>query len=1090
MQSKFYYFRLPLSITQLKGIRDVSVKEVTSDENHLSSSFHQWFSVLKSNDRIELIALPSIDEKRVHYLHLKIEKNDNTSLDDIFILDVLEEPPPPTIKYSGPRQDCIIQVKPFFTGVKNVWKVISYLLPSILRQNIDKEVQLKYNHENNGDEESNLIQQRIASLFSIQTFSGKSDDVRNYKITIEKQECDDGNGKISTDYLEYNLKKLGLEYNKVKVVKPLPNPDSFGNDYFESQLLSTKIWAQKSPYDDSSRIKARRHVEATPALNPDWTTLSTPIVDALLDDSQPNIDDRIMTRVVPILKSPTLTTPYPSRGFHSEISNRALRVRHPHQKFHALYTTPVLSPEPPTERIDDIITPTPVFAVISTPSFTIKPETAEYISATPSFSLGMTSSIFPDIVSSTESTTTSFSTDSTPTSVNSTFSTEMTISEEITTAATTSELPKMSTSEVNISPVIHKRIPKLNLTVGKYWRYRVPNDSFFDTEDGWTRSLSLSFLISDLKGHKNDSPPADYWIQFDNSNQMLYALPMEINVGRHNEFILIAEDSRGKRVDEELEIHVRQNPSYRAFNHNFILYNVTWGNNYPVLVEALAKLGRKLVRIFGDHNLNSFTVQSVENVDNTFTISWTNSSLPTHPCPKETIHNLYGKLADLNTTSEGTSSNPSRLLIKATSPEFQISGVGLRLLSSCSGSPPTEGPIKTLPKLRNPIDLLKFKYGQIFRYEISKDMFYSPRGGSTRDLELSLLTIDGHIPPRDGFIAFDAKKQEIYGLALITDDISSKEFQIVARDPETGLDANDVFVVQFEGDNKPPTFETSVSLSLMNDFQMDIDARVLLAHKIATNLLSDSDSGLIRVLNIKKYPHRVDLNRKKREDVQQFDYEYVWTNISLESDNTCPIEDVQKSIVHQIFRNDEKTLLEIKEKFVPEFNIHHIGFKSAGVCHGLLAEKELGIKPHGFFNDTRTSEASSSESSSSEASSYDSTTISIISTISTATSPPSTSIVDFSSTNSNETLVEKELDEHMKLTALITVTTVMIMFILCCSIVVFILISYRRKQERFELSSVIRSSNGYSAEREAFLQKGRVPVILESDLQQQQFLNH
>ncbi|RWS19034.1 dystroglycan-like protein, partial [Leptotrombidium deliense] len=234
-----------------------------------------------------------------------------------------------------------------------------------------------------------------------------------------------------------------------------------------------------------------------------------------------------------------------------------------------------------------------------------------------------------------------------------------------TTKSTTSKYP-------NRGPSIHKRIQKLSLTAGKYWRYYIPSETFFDSGDGNTRSLKLTFLIFDLHSDREDSPPADYWIQFDHENQYSFALPTEKNVGKHK-FTLVAVDSKGEPVTELLEVHVRQHPSSRAFHHTFTLYHVRWDSyKYPLLIEAVSKLARKVVRVFGDNNLNSFTVQSIEHSESTFTVSWTNSSLPAYPCPKEIIHSLYGKIADLTKPTEGISANPSRYLYKVTFPEFEI----------------------------------------------------------------------------------------------------------------------------------------------------------------------------------------------------------------------------------------------------------------------------------------------------------------------------------------------------------------------------------------------------------------------------------
>ncbi|RWS22403.1 dystroglycan-like protein [Leptotrombidium deliense] len=647
---------------------------------------------------------------------------------------------------------------------------------------------------------------------------------------------------------------------------------------------------------------------------------------------------------------------------------------------------------------------------------------------------------------------------------------------------------KSSSKYPNKGPVLHKRVPKLSMTAGKYWRYYIPSETFFDSEDGNTHSLKLTFYLFDPIMNRNYSPPADYWIQFDHENQYLFALPTEKNVGKHK-FTLVASNSKGENVSDLLEVHMRQHPSSRALHHTFTLHQVKWNiNQYPLLIEAISKLARKTVSVFGDNNLESIFVQSIEHSLSSFTVSWTNSSLPAYPCPKEIIHSLYGKIADLTKPTEGISANPSRLLHEVTFPDFEIQGVGLRLLSSCSGSPPTEGPMKTLPSLRNPIDELKFKFGEAFRYEIRKDMFFFPRGGNIRDLQISLLTIDGHIPPRDGFIAFDGKKREIYGMALNQKQVFSNEFQIVARDPETNADISDAFVVNFEDDSdvlpKSRSFEISMSVSLVNEAEMNIDTKLQLVRKISSNLMSDPDSRYLRVLDIQKYAHNPDLNtggrnqsgditkndyfnksltndnnhigisndislhdRFKREIDQQYYYELIWTNVSsaITNDSNCASEIIQDKIVNPIFSDSENDFVSIRQKLEPDFNLLHMAFKPMGKCVGLMSEREIGMKP-------------------------------IV--ITTSSAIPSTGTDAESTTDATEAS-EISPEEYVSVTAAIALAVIVVAF--CCVILAILCIRFIRKQSkaRFEVSNELK------AERDPFLQKGRVPVILESEFQQQ-----
>jgi len=64
-----------------------------------------------------------------------------------------------------------------------------------------------------------------------------------------------------------------------------------------------------------------------------------------------------------------------------------------------------------------------------------------------------------------------------------------------------------------------------------------------------------------------------------------------------------------------------------------------------------------------------------------------------------------------------------------------------------------------------------------------KDTFFDAEDGSSRNMKMSLLTIDRRpIPPYE-WLQFDSKNQEFYGVPMIT-DIGRKEYQLVVVDKE------------------------------------------------------------------------------------------------------------------------------------------------------------------------------------------------------------------------------------------------------------------------------------------------------------------
>ena len=549
--------------------------------------------------------------------------------------------------------------------------------------------------------------------------------------------------------------------------------------------------------------------------------------------------------------------------------------------------------------------------------------------------------------------------------------------------------------------------------------------------------------------------------------------------------------------------------------------------------------------------------------EKSYTITWTNSSLPAHPCPREAIDRLYNKLADASgrKRSHASSSShhqplisePSRTLRKVLGQEFRVKSVGLKFDVSCGSNVQTATESSKqygVPILRNEIDLIRVTLGSVFRYKVPRETFYSPKGGDTRELDLSLLTINGTTLPPDGPIGFDTVNQEIFSLALepsasngiITSITAMKlrpkilqpeEYMIVARDIETGGIAAEAFVVEYirEGDSyvgqsrsdykRPDTFEVTMTLAPSTNSELDLETRVNLMYRLATSVLSDSDPDAIKVITWKRGKYITNYHdspqsagnqgalsgsssnsRTKREnrdwsipDSEEHHatfYEIVWTNKSLQNLEACPAEAINDNIINPIFKR--KSIEDISRSFEPDFSLLHIAFRPVGSCVNYLQNHRLGDEPVAVFllNPTSTTQRTPVVTDEETDESQEGSSNNKINPI-------------LSRPSEDASFDESDREYYMTsiLPALITITIMLIVAL----IIVCVLVRYRRSQEktRFEvttgivsglssghLASGLRTPGGgdhWSAEREAFLGKGgRAPVIFEQEMQQQQAL--
>ncbi|XP_045521898.1 dystroglycan 1 isoform X2 [Pieris brassicae] len=183
-------------------------------------------------------------------------------------------------------------------------------------------------------------------------------------------------------------------------------------------------------------------------------------------------------------------------------------------------------------------------------------------------------------------------------------------------------------------PVTRNQVDHLTATVGHLLVYKVPEDTFFDPEDGGTRNLHLSLRFSD-----RSEIPSNNWLQFDANNQEFYGLPSANDQGSVH-YQLIAEDSSKKSAYDSLIVEVAKAPTIRPT----VEFQMTMDPS-PNLMETAAnkrKIVEKLGALFDQKETENIRIQSI--TDNPPTIIWYNTSLPMDRCPKREIEELRNSI--------------------------------------------------------------------------------------------------------------------------------------------------------------------------------------------------------------------------------------------------------------------------------------------------------------------------------------------------------------------------------------------------------------------------------------------------------------
>lgn len=225
-----------------------------------------------------------------------------------------------------------------------------------------------------------------------------------------------------------------------------------------------------------------------------------------------------------------------------------------------------------------------------------------------------------------------------------------------------------SSPVTNQKPQLHNSIGEVSVWVGTYFEVKIPADTFFDQEDGNTENLRLLFQQNLYEALDQGS-----WIQFNSSSQLLYGLPDQSHVGRH-EFLMMAIDKENSSTIDAFEIHVNHWP---VDDQSPVVFTARFQGEPKMLTNDIHKkilFCKKLASALGDHNSSSVTLRNISR--GSILVEWTNSSLPKNPCPAEQIQEMCRRISD----AQG---HPTSIFYSAMEPEFKPINIGALGANKC-----------------------------------------------------------------------------------------------------------------------------------------------------------------------------------------------------------------------------------------------------------------------------------------------------------------------------------------------------------------------------------------------------------------------
>ncbi|KAM9786187.1 dystroglycan 1-like [Neosynchiropus ocellatus] len=256
--------------------------------------------------------------------------------------------------------------------------------------------------------------------------------------------------------------------------------------------------------------------------------------------------------------------------------------------------------------------------------------------------------------------------------------------------STTAKPPRRATTlsmvpDLNQTPEIQNPIDQVNAWVGTYFEVKIPPDTFYDREDGTTDKLRLT-----LKETPKEVVGEKSWIQFNSTIQLLYGLPEEQHVGKH-EYFMLATDKGGRSIMDAFEVQVNR---WSTQDKPSVVFAARFHGDPKTLSNDVHKkilLTKKLAYALGDRNTSTVTLKSITR--GSIVVEWTNNSLQQSPCPKDQIAVLSNRISD----QQGT---PKPAFVKAMEPEFKPINISVRGTNKCQRYtfvPPGEIPVPVLP---------------------------------------------------------------------------------------------------------------------------------------------------------------------------------------------------------------------------------------------------------------------------------------------------------------------------------------------------------------------------------------------------------
>ena len=460
---------------------------------------------------------------------------------------------------------------------------------------------------------------------------------------------------------------------------------------------------------------------------------------------------------------------------------------------------------------------------------------------------------------------------------------------------------------LNQRPVVMHKLEPFNVTLcDGLFEYSLPYNTFFDAEDGYTPNLTLSILNS------NSFPlPGNYWISIQES-QSIIAYPnvdaLKTQPKSGYEFLVNARDSYSLSANLPIKVFYEEEQTKQSnYEVTFVLHaqfaNMT---RFTDQVQAIFQI---LVGYMGGSEkfIRVHSFQRAGENSTTLFFTWSNCTLSSENCDLLGIVEISKRLKDTN-------GQISEQLKEAFMPYFVLEFVFEQRLGVCIGD------TNVRPKVKHALYQLTVEnFCGLWEFEIPPNFFDDAEDGGTRNLTLSLKTINSMEIPVDSWIQLDQETQTLFGFPLLSNSSNSSSptkelFILIAADSQGKLATMKLEILV---NNKIPNVHYKVLVEMTSFVEESLSAAYQLKRFVERlSLFLKAETRAIMVTN---YERRT----SSRLSV-------TWTNCSV-AVNMCNINQINilRGKLHQ---NKGVVGTVFSQSMLPYFVVNSVSLEKFRLC--------------------------------------------------------------------------------------------------------------------------------------------------------------